>query len=64
MLSTLGGEARVRALLVEGQACRDLLRQRLEELGEFPGERHGPVLAGDHAWELSHPAIREHWGLT
>jgi hypothetical protein len=64
MLRTLGGEPRVRALLEEGQACRDLLRRRLEAVGESPGDRHGPVLAGDHAWELRHPAIREHWGLA
>jgi hypothetical protein len=64
MLTTLGGEAKVQAMVVEGQACRDLLRRRLEELGGSPGERHGPVLAGDHAWEISHPAIRDHWGLA
>ncbi len=63
MRTTLGGEAKVRALLVEGQACRDLLRCRLEQRGETPGDRHGPVLAGEHAWEISQPSIRDHWGL-
>jgi hypothetical protein len=63
MCATLGGEARVRALLAEGEACRELLRRRLEDLGESAGQRHGPVLAGDHAWEISHPAICDHWGM-
>ena len=63
MLATLGGEERARALLAESEACRERLRRRLEALGEHPGERHGPVLAGEHAWELSHSGTRCHWGL-
>jgi hypothetical protein len=63
MLVTLGGEARVRLLLEEGEQCRDRLRQRLEELGLQPGQLHGPVVAGEHAWQLSQAEIRHHWGI-
>ncbi|MFM7360285.1 MAG: hypothetical protein ACKO25_00355 [Cyanobium sp.] len=63
MLATLGGEARVRLLLEEGEQCRDRLRQRLEELGLPPGQLHGPVVAGEHAWDLSQADIRHHWGI-
>ncbi len=63
MLGTLGGEGKARALLAEARTCRERLRSRLEALGESPGAQHGPVLASEHAWELSHPAIRAHWGF-
>lgn len=63
MLATLGGEARAQALCRESRACQERLRQRLEALGEVPGGRHGPVLAGEHAWELRHGGVRSHWGL-
>lgn len=64
MLTTLGGEGKVRALLAEGDSWREALRSRLEARGESPGDRHGPVLASEHAWELTHPTLREHWGLA
>jgi hypothetical protein len=63
MLATVGGEARARLLLREGEQCRDLLRQRFAQLGLEPGLLHGPVVAGEHAWELSQAEIRRHWGI-
>jgi hypothetical protein len=63
MVVTLGGEARVRRLLEEGEQCRNRLRQRQEELGLQPGQLHGPVVAGEHAWQLSQAEIRHHWGI-
>ncbi|MFM7265046.1 MAG: hypothetical protein ACKOZW_05545 [Cyanobium sp.] len=63
MLATLGGEARAQALRHASRACQERLRQRLEALGEVPGDRHGPVLAGEHAWELSHGGVRCQWGI-
>ena len=63
MLATVGGEARARLLLAEGGQCRDRLRERIEQLGLEPGGLRGPVVAGEHAWELSQPEIRRHWGI-
>lgn len=63
MLATVGGETRARLLLAEGGQCRDRLRERIEQLGLEPGGLHGPVVAGEHAWELSQPEIRRHWGI-
>ncbi len=63
MLATLGGEAKAQALRRESRACQERLRRRLEALGEVPGGRHGPVLAGEHAWELSHGGVRSQWGI-
>jgi hypothetical protein len=63
MLATLGGASRVRQLLEDGEQCRDRLRQRLDQLGLEPGRLHGPVLAGEHAWELTQAEICRKWGI-
>lgn len=63
MVSTAGGSARVQVLLAESGRFRERLRQCMEERSVETALHRGTLVSTEHAWELTHPAIRAQWGI-
>jgi hypothetical protein len=63
MLASAGGAERVEALLQESLCFRERLDRCRRQRGvEGQGVR-AAVVASEHAWELSDPALRRAWGF-
>jgi hypothetical protein len=63
MQATAGGEQRIRGLLEESRRFQELLEAAFRQRGLSPASHRGSVVASEHAWELSQPAIRRQWGF-
>jgi hypothetical protein len=63
MLASAGGGERVEALLQESLRFRQLLEHCRRERGLDGTGVRAAVLASEHAWELSDPALRRAWGF-
>jgi hypothetical protein len=63
MLASAGGPERVQALLHESLCFRQRLELQRRERG-LPEDRvRAAVVASEHAWELTDPALRRAWGF-
>jgi len=63
MRQSAGGAERVELLLQESRRFRELLESRRRERGLATAGMRAAVMAGEHAWELSDPALRRAWGF-
>ena len=63
MLQVAGGERHLQQMLEETEQFEALLEQEIERRGLAPDPHRHTVVANEHAWELSHAAICEAWGI-
>ena len=63
MLASAGGAERVEALLQESLCFRQRLDLCRRQRGVVGGGGRAAVVASEHAWELSDPALRQAWGF-
>ncbi len=63
MLASLGGVNRLHRLLEESRRFQGLLERRLADRGLEPACHRAGIIASDHAWELTNPALRRAWGF-
>ncbi len=63
MLASAGGAERVEALLQESLCFRQRLELQRRERGLPEEGIRAAVVASEHAWELSDPALRRAWGF-
>ncbi len=63
MRQALGGSTAVDQLLQETDAFRQALREVMQARDLEPSNRTAPIEPMEHAWEVSHPVIREAWGI-
>ncbi len=63
MLQVAGGERHLQQMLEETTQFEQLLAAEITKRGLSPDPHRHSVVANEHAWELSHPAIRQAWGI-
>ncbi|WP_216900031.1 hypothetical protein [Synechococcus sp. CCY 9618] len=63
MVAGAGGSQRVERLLQESHRFRQLLDQCRDARGLAQAGAVAAVVATEHAWELSDPALRQAWGF-
>ncbi|KEF42225.1 MAG: hypothetical protein ER33_06800 [Cyanobium sp. CACIAM 14] len=63
MQAGAGGAQHVEQLLEESRRFRRLLNRHRHERGLGYRAVHATVVASEHAWELSDPALRRAWGF-
>ena len=63
MLQVAGGVGHLQHLLQETERFEQLLAVEIGKRGLAADPHRHSVVANEHAWELSHAAIREAWGI-
>jgi hypothetical protein len=63
MAAAAGGVAHVQRLLAESRRFRHLLEREMERRGVRPSLHRHTLVATEHSWELTNPAIRAQWGI-
>lgn len=63
MLQVAGGEHHLAQMLEETEQFEALLAAEIDRRGLAPDRHRHTVVANEHAWELSHAAICEAWGI-
>jgi hypothetical protein len=63
MLQVAGGERHLEQMIQETEQFEQLLEAEITRRGLSPDPHRHAVVANEHAWELSHPAIRQAWGI-
>jgi hypothetical protein len=63
MLQVAGGERHLARMLEDTEQFEALLAAELERRGLAPDPHRHTVVANEHAWELSHAAICQAWGI-
>ena len=63
MLQVAGGERHLQQMLQETERFEQLLEAEIAKRGLSPDPHRHTVVANEHAWELSHAAIRQAWGI-
>ena len=63
MLQVAGGERHLAQMLEETERFEALLAAEVERRGLAPDPHRHTVVANEHAWELSHAAICQAWGI-
>ena len=63
MLQVAGGERHLQQMLQETEQFEQLLAAEIARRGLSPDPHRHAVVANEHAWELSHPTIRQAWGI-
>lgn len=64
MLQVAGGERHLAQMLEETEQFEALLAAEIDRRGLAPDPHRHTVVANEHAWELSHAAICEAWGIA
>ena len=64
MLQVAGGERHLAQMLEETEQFEALLAAEIDRRGLAPDPHRHAVVANEHAWELSHAAICEAWGIA
>jgi hypothetical protein len=63
MLASIGGVNRLHRLLEESRRFQTLLERRMADLGLEAARHRAGIIASEHAWELTDPALRRAWGF-
>lgn len=63
MLRVTGGSQHIDLLLGEARAYLAELEAEFKDRGLVPAREAHSVMSGEHAWDVTNPAIRAQWGL-
>ena len=63
MREAAGGSQRVEQLMEQARTCLEALQTECELRQLTPVRQPHSVATGEHAWDVSNPAIRSCWGL-
>jgi len=63
MLQVAGGERHLQQLLQETERFEQLLAEEMARRALAADPHRHAVVANEHAWELSHAATRQAWGI-
>lgn len=63
MLEAAGGARQLQRLEQETLLFEKALASELAQRGLHPRPQRHAVVANEHAWEITHPGIRQAWGI-
>lgn len=63
MTKAAGGPQQLERLIQQAHTYRDELQALFCQRGLAPQQPSNPVEPSEHAWDLSHAALREAWGI-